>query len=61
MRLFGRSLQLLGLTILPVAAFLELSQGLGRAFGLSQMVIMLIFGAASFYLGWLLEGYARQQ
>ena len=61
MRLVGRLLQICGLIILPVAMFLEMSDGLGRAIGLSQMVIMLVFGIASFYLGWILEGYARQQ
>ena len=48
MRVLGRLLQWVGLVSLPVSMILELSQMLGRAFGLSQMVIMLVFGFAAF-------------
>ena len=59
MQSLGRFLQLVGLTVLPLAMFMELSTGLGREFHLSQMVIMLIFGVAAFLMGRLIEGYAR--
>lgn len=58
MRQVGRALQLVGLVALPLAMMLELSGSLGRSFGVSQMVIMLVFGAAVFYCGRILEGYS---
>ena len=58
MRSIGRFLQYAGLIALPVSIVLELSDSLGRSFGLSQMVIMLVFGFAAFQLGRYLEGYA---
>lgn len=58
MRVLGRLLQLVGLVALPVAMILELGNLLGRAFGLSQMVIMLVFGFCAFQAGRYLEGYA---
>lgn len=39
---------------------LELSGGLGRPFGVSDMVVMLGYGVAAFTLGWFMESYARQ-
>ena len=59
MRSFGRSLQFLGLTLLPFAMLMELTDGLGRSFGVSDMVIMLVFGVAAFSVGRIVEGYAR--
>lgn len=58
MQIIGRVLQYAGLIALPIAILLELSSLLGRAFGVSQMVIMLVFGFCSFQLGRYLEGYA---
>ena len=58
MKSVGRFLQYVGLTALPIAIVLELSSALGRSFGVSQMVIMLLFGFCSFQLGRYLEGYA---
>jgi hypothetical protein len=58
MRTFGRTLQGLALIVLPVAMLLELTGGLGRHFGLSDLLIALGFGVASFMLGRLVEGYA---
>jgi len=58
MQAIGRMLQIAALIALPAAIFLELSENLGRSFGLSQMVIMLVFGIAAFQLGRYLEGYA---
>ena len=57
MRAIGRFLQLVGLVVLPASIFLEASGVLGRSFGLSQMVIMLVFGAAAFGVGRIVEGY----
>lgn len=56
----GKALQILGLVILPTAVVLELLGRLGRN-GLSEMLLMMIFGAAAFGLGRFVEGYARQQ
>ncbi len=61
MQLIGRLLQHAGLIALPVAIVLELSKLLGRSFGLSQMLIMLVFGFCAFQLGRYLEGYALSQ
>ena len=58
MRIVGRTLQLVGLVALPVAILLELSKLLGRSFGLSEMLVLLVFGFCSFQLGRYLEGYA---
>lgn len=59
MRVLGRLLQILGLTLLPLSMLLELNQSLGRDFGVSDMVIMLVFGFAVFYVGRFLEGLGR--
>jgi hypothetical protein len=59
MRTIGRGLQLFGLVILPLAMVLELSKFLGRDFGVSDMVIMLVAGAAAFLMGRIIEGYGR--
>ena len=58
MRTFGRLLQLIALITLPIAMLLELTDALGRSFGLSQLLVALIFGILAFLLGRLLEGYA---
>ncbi len=58
MKSTGRLLQYVGLITLPVSIALELSQSLGRNFGVSQMVIMLVFGFCAFQLGRYLEGHA---
>ena len=61
LRLVGRTLQHIGLVSLPAAIFMELTGMMGRAFGLSQMLLMMIFGFAAFYLGRYLEGFAIAQ
>ena len=58
MNLLGRLLQLFALSALPLAMLLELTGALGRSFGLSEMLIMLVFGVIAFWLGRLLEGYS---
>ncbi len=54
MRLLGRELQRLALILLPIAIVLELF----HAVSLGQMLIMMIFGAAAFGVGRIVEGYA---
>lgn len=56
MKALGRFLQFAGLLALPLSMFLELTGTLGR-FYVSNMVTMMVFGVAAFYLGRLLEGY----
>ena len=58
MRAIGQFLQFLGLVVLPVAMFMELSGMLGRK-GVSEMVILLVFGATAFGVGRIVEGYGR--
>jgi hypothetical protein len=58
MRSLGRSLQTLALLLLPASMILEISGALGRAFGLSQLLLLMLFGIAAFLLGRYLEAYA---
>ena len=58
MRLLGKILQIVGLILLPLACLAQLTDGLGRSYGLSQMVLWSAFGVAAFMLGRYLEGYA---
>jgi hypothetical protein len=60
MRALGRLLQIIGLILLPLAIVLELTKDFGLPFTLKDMLMMLVFGAAAFYLGRVLEGYSRQ-
>lgn len=62
LRSFGKSLQLLALVILPVAMVIQLSREMRattEVTNLSVMLIFLVFGAAMFGLGRIIEGYAR--
>ena len=58
MWLIGRALQLLGLVALPAAIVMELTGLMGRAFGLSQMLLMMVFGFCAFHLGRYVEGFS---
>lgn len=60
MRAFGKFLQLLGLGLLPLSMVLDLMGGSDplRPFGVSQMVLMLVFGASAFFVGRIIEGYS---
>lgn len=58
MKAIGQFLQFAGLVILPVAMLMELSGMLGRK-GVSEMVILLVFGATAFGVGRIVEGYGR--
>lgn len=59
MKLVGRMLQFVALALLPLAMVMELTGGLGRRFGVSDMVVMLGYGVLLFLLGRALEMYAR--
>jgi len=59
MKVAGRALQLIGLAILPLSMVMELTGGLGRRVGVSDMVVMLLYGVIAFSLGRLLESHAR--
>ena len=59
MRALGRMLQIIGLVLLPLSMVLEMSGALGRSFGLSEMLLMLVFGASAFVAGRICEGYAK--
>lgn len=61
MRILGRLLQLVGLLVLPLSMVMELTGGLGRKFGVSDMVVMLAYGIIAFALGRTLEGFARSR
>jgi hypothetical protein len=56
--LVGRVLQILGLVILPLGVILELTGRLGRR-GVAELLLIMVFGFAAFYLGRVVEGYAR--
>jgi hypothetical protein len=60
MKWIGRFLQGVGLVMLPLSMVLELSSTLGREFGVSDMVIMLLFGIGVFYVGRMMEGLASE-
>ena len=59
MKMTGRLLQQIALIALPLAMVLELTGLMGRSFGLSEMLIMLVFGIVAFLLGRMLEGYGQ--
>ena len=54
MRALGRTMQIFGLAILPVAMVVQLLGGIRPA----QLLVALVFGFAAFYLGRMIEGYA---
>ncbi len=58
MKQLGRGLQLFALLLLPFVMFMEMTGGLGRSTGVSDMVLALACGIAAFLVGRLLEGYA---
>lgn len=53
-------MQIAALVVLPLAIGMQLTDSLHRAFGLDQMLIMMVFGVALFYTGRLVEGYGRR-
>lgn len=56
MQLLGRFLQIVGLVAPLVAMLLQLTTD----FSVGRMLIMLLFAAACFWIGRILEGYASQ-
>ena len=53
-------MQFIGLTMLPLSMIMQLTNMLGRAIGVSQMIVMMVFGIAIFYTGRMVEGYAAR-
>ena len=60
MVVLGRLLQIAGLILLPLSVLMEITHFLGRDFYVADMLVMLLFGAAIFYVGRLMEGYAAR-
>jgi hypothetical protein len=58
MRTLGKILQIVGLILLPLACFAQITDGLARHFGVSDMVLWSAFGVAAFFVGRYVEGYA---
>ena len=58
-RSFGRFLQLIGLVILPIFIVLELTGLLNRDSGIADLLLAMGFGLSLFYVGRIVEGYAR--
>jgi hypothetical protein len=60
MRSLGKKLQILGLILLPLSMVLNLLGGSepSSSFRVSQMILMLGFGAAAFIIGRIIEGYS---
>ncbi len=52
-RLVGRALQTIGMVILPVAIFAQLTESIS----LGKMFVMATFGISAFYIGRIVEGY----
>jgi hypothetical protein len=59
MRTLAKMMQLFGLAVLPLGMLMQVSGALGRDRGVADMLIMMAVGAASFYLGWVMEGYVK--
>ena len=60
MQKLGKLMQVAGLTVLPLAIYLELSDKLGRDRGVSELLVLMVAGAVLFYIGRLVEGYASR-
>ena len=56
MAVFGRQLQFFGLVMLPLAIALQLAEKLT----VGQMLVMATMGFAAFWIGRIVEGYARR-
>jgi len=54
-------MQIAGLILLPAAMVMQMTAGIrsqGDGFSVSAMLLMLVFGAALFGVGRIVEGYA---
>ena len=62
MKSLGRTMQVLGMIILPIGMLMELSGELEQNIiaGVNDMLIMMCFGIALFGLGRILEGYGSR-
>ena len=58
-RSIGKLLQIVGLVMLPVAMVMQVTSQM-RAHSVSVMLLMMVFGAAIFMLGRIVEGYATR-
>jgi hypothetical protein len=56
MATFGRQLQFIGLAVLPLAMVLQLADILS----VGQMLVMATMGFSAFWIGRIVEGYARR-
>jgi uncharacterized protein involved in cysteine biosynthesis len=56
MATFGHWLQILGLVVPPLAIILQLQS----AISLGQMLTMVVAAFSAFWIGRIVEGYARQ-
>jgi hypothetical protein len=56
MAVFGRQLQFFGLVMLPLAIALQLAEKLT----VGQMLVMATMGFSAFWIGRIVEGYARR-
>jgi hypothetical protein len=59
MRTLAKFMQLVGLVLLPLGMLMQVTGALSRDRGVADMLIMMLVGAASFYLGWVMEGYVK--
>jgi len=62
MRTLGKLLQVAGLVLLPFAMVMQLTSGIRAPTGnvsVSAMLLLMVFGAAAFGLGRILEGFAK--
>lgn len=55
----GLALQYLGLGVLPLAIVANLAAGDSFLFGVSNMLVLMVFGIAVFYTGWIVRGYGE--
>ena len=56
MKAIGKLMQLVALIVLPVSILVQLSGGLS----VGQMLILLVFAFALFWLGRIVEGYSAR-
>jgi hypothetical protein len=62
MRTIGKLLQVVGLVLLPASMVMQLTEGMRAptgSFTVSAMLLIMVFGAAVFTLGRIVEGYGR--
>jgi hypothetical protein len=57
MAIFGRQLQVVGLVALPLAILLQVSNSIS----VPLMLGLAVMGFALFWIGRILEGYARKE